>query len=272
LECQNQHPLARAILHHARARGIVPQRADEHRALGGRGVEGVVAGKEYWIGSHRLLHESGAETPEIHERATEMEDAGQSIVAVGTPEQVCGLIGIADGVREGVAETIAALKRVGIRQITMLTGDNPQTAEAVGRVVGIDRIRANLLPEDKLREVEMLRDEFRSVAMVGDGVNDAPAMAVSTLGIAMGAIGSDAAIEAADVALMSDDLSKLPWLIRHAHRTLAVVKQNICFALGLKLLFVVLTFAGAASLWMAIAADTGASLLVIFNGLRLLRA
>ena len=136
----------------------------------------------------------------------------------------------------------------------------------------IDDYFSELLPEDKVREVETLRAKYQFVAMVGDGVNDAPAMAVSTLGIAMGAIGTDAAVETADIALMSDDLTKLPWLIEHARRTLSIIRQNIAFALGLKLLFVILTLSGAASLWMAIAADTGASLLVIFNGLRLLKA
>jgi len=153
----------------------------------------------------------------------------------------------------------------------MLTGDNQGTAEGIAGEVGIDEVHAELLPADKVTAVESLVQKYGQVAMVGDGVNDAPALARATLGIAMGAAGSDAAIETADIALMADDLSKLPWLIKHSRRTLTIIRQNILFSLAIKTLFVVLTFAGFASLWAAIAADMGASLLVIFNGLRLLR-
>ena len=152
----------------------------------------------------------------------------------------------------------------------MLTGDNRITAEAIGRELGIDEVHAELLPEDKVKKIEELMARYGTIAMVGDGVNDAPALARANLGIAMGAIGSDAAIETADVALMTDDISKLPWLVRHSRRTLTIIRQNITFALAIKAVFVVLTFAGMASLWAAIAADTGASLLVVLNGLRLL--
>jgi Cd2+/Zn2+-exporting ATPase len=160
---------------------------------------------------------------------------------------------------------------MGVKKIVMLTGDNESTARAVAEATGVDEYRAELLPEDKLKAVGRLVEEFGKVAMVGDGVNDAPAMAASTFGIAMGAIGADAAIESADIALMSDELQKIPWLVGHSRRTFGVVRENIYFALGLKLLFLVLALFGLATLWMAVAADMGASLLVIFNGLRLLR-
>jgi Cd2+/Zn2+-exporting ATPase len=153
----------------------------------------------------------------------------------------------------------------------MLTGDNRGTAEAIGRATGIDEVRAELLPAEKVAAIEELLASGDAVAMVGDGINDAPAMARATLSVAMGAAGSDAAVEAADVALMSDDLAKLPWLIRHSRRALAVIRQNIAFSLAVKAVFALAAFAGAASLWAAIAADMGASLLVIANGLRLLR-
>jgi Zn2+/Cd2+-exporting ATPase len=153
----------------------------------------------------------------------------------------------------------------------MLTGDNEATAQVIARETGMDDFRAELLPADKVAAVEALVTRYGSVAMVGDGVNDAPALARATLGVAMGAVGTDAAIETADIALMSDDLERLSWLIRHSRRTLAVIRQNIIFALAVKAIFVLLTFAGYATLWSAIAADTGASLLVIFNGLRLLK-
>jgi Cd2+/Zn2+-exporting ATPase len=152
----------------------------------------------------------------------------------------------------------------------MLTGDNRGTADAVAAEVGIDDVRAELLPEDKVRAVEILEKEYGPVAMLGDGVNDAPALARATIGVAMGAMGTDVAIETADIALMTDDLSKLAWLIRHSRRTRNLIRQNIAFALGIKLIFVILTFSGLASLWGAIAADMGASLLVVFNALRLL--
>ena len=167
---------------------------------------------------------------------------------------------------------IEQLHAAGIAHVVMLTGDNRVTAEAIGREVGIDEVHAELLPEDKVKKVDDLVARYGTVAMVGDGVNDAPALARSTLGIAMGAIGSDAAIETADVALMTDEISKLSWLVRHSRRTLRIIRQNIGFSLGVKAVFVILTFAGWASLWAAIAADVGASLLVVTNALRLLRA
>ncbi len=272
MEMHSQHPLARAILRRAEEEGITVPRADDYRLLQGKGAEGVFAGKAFWIGSHRFLHEKIEEPPDVHRQAVALEDAGHTVIAVGNAQHVCGLFSIADRVREGAFEMIAQLRDMGVRRIVLLTGDNEQTAREVAQVTGVDNYRAELLPEDKVREVELLRRDYQSVAMIGDGVNDAPAMAASTLGIAMGAMGTDVAIETADIALMSDDLSKLPWLITHARGTLAVIKQNISFALGLKVLFVALVLLGKASLWAAIAADMGGSLLVIFNGLRLLKA
>lgn len=156
-------------------------------------------------------------------------------------------------------------------QVVMLTGDNKPAAEAIARLTGVDEAQSELLPEDKVDAVERLKSKWNQVAMIGDGINDAPAMAAASFGIAMGAMGTDAAIETADIALMADDLSKIPWLIRHSRRSLQIIKQNIIFALGLKAVFLALAIFGIASLWMAIAADTGASLLVVFNGLRLLK-
>jgi len=270
IEAQSEHPLARAILRRAEVEGIVSSPAENFRALKGKGAEAEIDGKPFWIGSHRLMHEKGQETREVHEKANELEDAGHSVVAVGNDRHICGLISVADGVRENVPEMVEALKGLGIEKVLMLTGDNERTARGVARATRVDEYHAELLPEDKVRAVESLLGRFGEVAMVGDGVNDAPAMAVATFGIAMGAIGTDAAIETADIALMSDDLSKVPWLIEHSRRTLATIKENIAFALGLKVVFIALALFGMASLWMAIAADMGASLLVVFNGLRLL--
>jgi Cd2+/Zn2+-exporting ATPase len=180
------------------------------------------------------------------------------------------LIAVADAVRPEAKGIVADLHAAGIEHVIMLTGDNKATAERIAAETGVDEVRAELLPEQKVDAVEALVARYGAVAMIGDGVNDAPAMARANVGIAMGAIGSDAAIETADIALMQDDLSRLPWLIRHSQATLAVIRQNIAFSIGVKVVFTVLTILGAASLWGAIAADLGASLLVVLNGLRLL--
>lgn len=271
LEANSRHPLARSILREAEHEGVGVAAAEEYQAIQGKGAEGSIGGKRYWVGSHRFVHELGVEEGEFHELANKMEDAGHSLVVVGNREHICGVISVADGVREKAKQAVADLKRLGVRAVVMLTGDNQRAAEAIAREVGVDEFRAELLPEDKVRAVHELEAKYGRVAMIGDGINDAPAMAASTIGIAMGAAGSDAAIETADIALMSDDLSRLPWLITHARRTLAIIKQNIGFALGVKAVFIVLALAGWATLWMAISADMGATLLVVFNGLRLLR-
>jgi Cd2+/Zn2+-exporting ATPase len=271
LEAHSEHPLARALLREARAEGIDPQAVAGFRIIKGEGAEGMIGGRLHWIGSHRMMDSRGQETPESHDRAEELEDAGHSVITLGNDAHVCGVISVADQLRDGAAENVAAIRRAGVARVVMLTGDNEGTASAVAKAAGVDEYRSELLPEDKLRVISELVREAGPTAMVGDGVNDAPAMAAASLGIAMGAIGTDAAIETADVALMSDDLSRIPWLIRHSRRTLAVVKQNICFALGVKAAFMLLALLGLATLWMAVAADMGASLLVIFNGLRLLK-
>ena len=271
LEARSEHPLARAILAYAKDRGIAVQPAEDFKILQGKGATGRFGEREYWLGSHRYLEERGQETPEIHERLEGMSQAGRTAVVVGTGDHVCGLIAVADAVRTESRGAVQALREAGIETVVMLTGDNRGTAEAIGRETGIDEVRAELLPAEKVAAIEQLMARYGQVAMIGDGVNDAPAMAQATLSVAMGAAGSDAAIETADVALMSDDLSKLPWLIHHSRRTLGVIRQNIVFSLLVKAVFVVLTFTGHASLWAAIAADMGASLLVIANGLRLLQ-
>lgn len=206
----------------------------------------------------------------MHAKLESLSSAGSSVIVIGNSQHVCGFIAVADRIRSNAKSLVADLRSAGIQHIVMLTGDNNGTAEAVGRETGVDEIKGELLPADKVREVEQLVSRFGNVAMVGDGVNDAPAMARSSLGIAMGAAGTDAAIETADIALMSDDLSRLPWLIRHSRRTLAIIRQNIFASLAVKAVFVLLTLMGHASLWAAIAADTGMSLLVVFNSLRLL--
>ena len=219
--------------------------------------------------SHRDLEERGRESEADHHRLEALSQGGRSVVVVGNESHVCGFIVLEDAVRPGAKQAIQALRDTGLRHIVMLTGDNQETAQAISAETGVDEVHAELLPADKVTAVEKLVAKYGGVGMVGDGVNDAPALGRASVGIAMGAAGSDAAIETADIALMSDDLSKLPWLVRHSRRTLAIIRQNIAFFLSVKALFVVLTFAGYASLWAAIAADMGVSLLVVFNALRL---
>ncbi len=271
LEARSTHPLARAILAEASARGVVVRAAEDVQILPGKGVLGVTNGQRHWVGSHRYLEERAQETAEVHRSLVALATNGASAIAVGGDDHVCGIIGVADGVRASSGEALRELRAAGVEHLAMLTGDNRPTAEFVGRQLHVEDVRAELLPQDKVVAIEELVSRYGHLAMVGDGVNDAPSMARATLGVAMGAAGSDAAIETADIALMSDDLMKLPWLLRHSRRVVRVIRQNIFFALLVKAVFVALTFVGIASLWSAIAADMGASLLVIFNGLRLLR-
>ena len=272
LEARSTHPLARAVLRYAEAKGVALAPASDVQVLKGKGLIGTFDGKPFWLGSHRYVIESGQDTPEVARQAEMLEADGKTVLVVGNARHVCGVIAVADTVRPEARNIIEQLHAAGIGHVVMLTGDNRVTAEAIAREVSIDEVHAELLPEDKVEKVDELVARYGTVAMVGDGVNDAPALARSTLGIAMGAIGSDAAIETADIALMTDDISRLPWLVRHSRRTLRIIRQNIGFSLGVKAMFVVLTFAGVASLWAAIAADVGASLLVVANALRLLRA
>ncbi|GJQ28085.1 MAG: cadmium transporter [Phycisphaerae bacterium] len=270
IESRSEHPLARAVMAHALALGVRPTHADDFQVIKGKGASAVLNGQPVWIGSHRYLEERGQETPEMHEKLEALSSAGSSVVVIGNNEHICGFIAVADRMRSDATASIVDLRAAGIQHIVMLTGDNKGTAEAIGREAGVDEVRAELLPEDKVKAVEELVGRYHQVAMIGDGVNDAPAMARSSLGIAMGVVGTDAAIETADIALMSDDLSKLAWLVRHSRRTLNTIRVNITASLVVKAIFVVLTLLAKATLWGAIAADTGVSLLVVLNALRLL--
>ncbi|MCB9378609.1 MAG: heavy metal translocating P-type ATPase [Holophagales bacterium] len=272
LEAHSEHPIARAVLEHAVRLGAAAERVEGFEILPGLGATGRIGGRGFWIGSHRMLEARGQETASIHERIEAMSASGHTVVVVGNDDHVCGLIALADQARPEARALVASLHAAGVRRVVMLTGDHAPTAEAIARECGIDEVRSELLPEEKLAAIEELVARDGEVAMVGDGVNDAPALARASVGIAMGAAGSDAAIETADVALMADDLSRLPWLVRHARSTLAIIRQNVAFALAVKAVFVLLALAGHATLWAAIAADMGATLLVVANALRLLRA
>ena len=272
MESHSDHPLALAIVRYAEEKRVVAAPAEEFQILQGRGATAKIDGRLFWLGSHRYLEERGQETPEIHDRLEAMSGAGRSVVVVGNEVHVCGLIALADQLRPETPQVIADLHAQGVDHLIMLTGDNKATATAIAKATGIDEFRAELLPADKVSAIEELLAKYGQVAMVGDGVNDAPALGRATLGIAMGAVGSDAAIETADIALMSDDLSKVAWLIGHSRHTMSIIRQNIFASLAVKVLFVILTLAGFASLWSAIAADAGVSLLVVVNALRLLNS
>ena len=271
LEARSSHPLARAILARSERDGIVAQAADNTRTVPGRGVEGMRDGGAVWLGSDRFAAEKGVADAIPQDLLERIEDAGSTLVAVGMESGLLGLIELRDRIRPDARGIVAKLHAQGVGTIVMLTGDNERTARAVAQEVGIDEVRAELLPEDKVTAIEELVGRHDIVAMIGDGVNDAPAMARAHFAIAMGAVGSDAAIETADIALMTDDIGKVPWLISHSRRTMWIIRQNIAVALATKALFVGLTAFGMATMWGAIAADVGVSLLVVANALRLLR-
>ena len=271
LEARSEHPIARAIHRYARAAGLAGNGAEGFQALPGLGAEARVGATTVIVGSHRLFEERGLCSAAIDAKLQQLAALGRTPVLVARDRTTIGIVALADATRASGAEAVRRLRQEGIERIVLLTGDSNETARAVASELGMDEYRAELLPHDKVRAVADLRRRYGHVAMVGDGVNDAPALAAADIGIAMGAIGSDAALETADVALMSDDLEKVPYLVRLGRRTVANVKTNVAIALGLKAVFLGLAVAGLATLWMAVVADMGASLLVIGNGLRLLK-
>jgi Cd2+/Zn2+-exporting ATPase len=277
VESRSEHPLARAIVTAAEERGVAFTPAKEVEALTGRGVRAAVDDTRLYVGNRTLCDEMGIPVPEtLVARGEALEDEGKTVMFVASSVDgrplVAGLIAVADIVRPDAREAIASLKRIGIRRTVMLTGDNERTAEAIAAQAGLDDFRANLLPGEKVDAIEGLLAEYDQVAMVGDGINDAPALARATVGIAMGGAGTDQALETADVALMADALNGLPFAIRLSRRTLNVVRQNIAFSLLVTAAFAALAIPGLATLWMAVVADMGASLIVILNGMRLLRS
>lgn len=269
---RSDHPVSTAVSRHWQS--AVANRpvasVSEFEALTGRGTKGRIDGKWYYLGNHRLVKELGICSSATEEVLSRLEGEGKTAAVLCDETAPLLVIGVADTIRETSREAIAQLHELGIRTV-MLTGDNAVTAAAIAREVGIDDARGNLLPEDKLAAVNDEIARFGTVGMVGDGINDAPALAKADIGFAMGAAGTDTAIETADVALMDDDLRKIPQFIRLSRQAAAILKQNIVAALAIKAVFLVLAIAGSATLWMAVFADMGASLLVVFNGLRLLR-
>jgi Cd2+/Zn2+-exporting ATPase len=267
---RSDHPVSLAIARAAVDKQLTQHPVDNFAALAGRGVRGEINGQVYHLGNHRLVEELGLCSPALEERLFALEKQGKTVVLLLDSSGPLALFAVADTVKASSREAIQQLHELGIKTL-MLTGDNPHTAEAIAAQVGIDEARGDLLPTDKLQAIEALYAQGHRVGMVGDGINDAPALARAEIGFAMAAAGTDTAIETADVALMDDDLRKIPAFIRLSRQTSRVLKQNIALALVIKAIFLGVTFAGLATMWMAVFADMGVSLLVVFNGLRLLR-
>ena len=224
-----------------------------------------------YIGSLSWMQELASIPEDVLQQAVSLQQEGKSVMAIVTDQEYSGLLAVADPVRAESREVLRQLKEIGIRHTVMLTGDHQMTAEAIANELGVTDVRAGLMPEDKLFAIKQLKEQYGRVAMVGDGINDAPALAAASVGIAMGGAGTDAALETADIALMADDLEKLPYSIKLSRKTLRIIKENIMFALGLKIVALLLIIPGWLTLWIAIFADMGATLLVVLNSLRLLR-
>ena len=243
---------------------------DDFTALPGQGVSGIMAGRRWYLGNRALAASLGRCPAEVGEQISRLERQGKTVVALVGDDGIRALFAVADTLKESSLEAVRELKTLGVTTV-MLTGDNEHTAAAIARQVGVDSFKAGLLPADKLAVIEELEARGHKVGMVGDGINDAPALARADVGFAMAGNGTDTAIETADVALMDDDLRKIPRFIRLSRATFAILVQNITLALGVKALFFALTFTGHATMWMAVFADVGTALLVVANGLRAMR-
>jgi Cd2+/Zn2+-exporting ATPase len=273
IESHSEHHLGAAIVRYAKQQDIPYEKIilERFEALTGKGVRALLNGRTFYLGSHALAEEQRICSPVIEEKLRGFEQGGKTTIILGTQTEAIGILAVSDEVRRESKDAVKALHESGIEKVVMLTGDNRGTAKAIADELGIDTHEAELLPDQKLEAIHSLRNQYGSVGMVGDGINDGPALAASTVGIAMGTAGSDVALETADIALMSDDLSKLSYTISLSRETVRVIKQNVILSLLIKLLFLALAIPGLATLWMAIAADEGVSLLVTFNAMRILR-
>ena len=271
VESHSEHPIAHAILKRADLDGLVLNDPSDFLSLTGRGASARLNGQRIFVGNHALFEERGLCDGRLHHILEEVELASRTAMLVGTDDGVIGLIGVSDQVRPEANEVIRDLKAQGAVQVVLLTGDNHRTALAVGKMIGADEVKSELLPDQKIETIVRLKNEYGSVAMIGDGVNDAPALAMADVGVAVGRVGADVAVETADVVLLNGNLSRLPWLYKLSQDARRTVKMNIGLALGVKGAFLVLAMTGTATLWMALFADTGVALLVVGNGLRMLK-
>ncbi len=272
LESRSQHPLAQAILNRAKAAGIQPRPVEDFQSMTGSGARGYVGGEQLYIGNPKLFADLGLSLVTVLTQIEQLQNQGKTVVLLGTERELHGLLAITDPLRPEAVQAIAELKQAGIERVVMLTGDNPLTAAAIAQQVGVDEVHAGLSPEDKTRMVAELTARYGKVAMVGDGVNDAPALAAAYVGIAMGVAGTDVALETADVALMGDDLSRLPYLIRFSRRTSGIILQNLALSTVVISTLVVGAVSGYFTLPIAVLAHEISEFVVIASGLRMLRA
>jgi Cd2+/Zn2+-exporting ATPase len=271
IEEHSKHPIAQAIVKFASERGAIQLQGADFKAILGKGAQATIDETEYFAGNLKLFENFKVPLVEIKGRVESLQTDGNSIVIIGTRTKVLGIIAVADSIRDVTAKSIEELKTVGIEQVVMLTGDNEGTAKKVSSKVPIDRYFAELLPEDKVSVIQTIKQEGKVVAMVGDGINDAPALASADVGIAMGGAGTDTAMETADIVLMADNLEKLPHTIKLSRKAIRIIKQNIWFSILVKLVALILIFPGWLTLWIAVISDTGAAILVILNSMRLLK-
>lgn len=270
IEEHSKHPIALAIRNYAMELNLEIINGESFKAIVGKGAQATIDGIEYFAGNPKLFEEMGIDLRSHKEQIQMLQNEGNTLVIIGTKTTVLGIIAVSDTVRETTVKTLKELKDVGIEQVVMLTGDNEGTAKKIAQQTGVDRYFAELLPEDKVNAVKQLQQEGKLVAMVGDGINDAPALATANLGIVMGGAGTDTAMETADIVLMADNLEKLPHTIKLSRKAMQVIQQNIWFSILVIVVALVLIFPGLFNLWLAVLSDTGAALIVILNSMRLL--
>ncbi|MGE1165489.1 heavy metal translocating P-type ATPase [Peribacillus simplex] len=271
LEDYSTHPIAKAIVEYANEKGIQPKIGELFRSIVGKGVQATIEGNIYYGGNLKLFEEMNVSLDDAKNHVQDIQNKGKTVVIIGTQHQVIGIIAVSDTIRETTASALKALKQSGVNQTVMLTGDNEGSAKMIASEANVTRYFADLLPEDKVDAIKKLQNEGHKVAMVGDGINDAPALATADLGIAMGGAGTDTAMETADIVLMADNLDKLPHTMKLSRKALTIIKQNIWFSVIIKVIALVLIFPGWLTLWMAVLSDTGAALIVILNAIRLLK-
>lgn len=271
LEDYSNHPIARAIVDYTAEKKVVSLQGSNFKILTGKGVQATIQDTVYYAGNAKLFSDLGTPLTHCWSQIEKLQNEGKTIIIVGTAKSVLGIISVADTIRHTTISALESLKQNGMQQIVMLTGDNEGTAKMIASQSRVDRYFADLLPEDKVKAIQQLQHEGYQTAMVGDGINDAPALATADLGIAMGGAGTDTAMETADIVLMADNLEKLPHTMKLSRKALAVIKQNIWFSIIVKVIALAFIFPGWLNLWIAVLSDTGAALLVILNSLRLLK-
>ncbi|MBO1511080.1 heavy metal translocating P-type ATPase [Metabacillus bambusae] len=271
LEDYSTHPIAKSIVGYANEIGIQPKNGEMFKSIVGKGVQATIEGNIFYAGNLKLFEEMNVSLEDVKKHVQDIQNKGKTVVIIGTQIQIIGIIAVSDTIRETSASALKELKLSGVNQTVMLTGDNKGTANTIASEANVNRYFAELLPEDKVDAIKKLQNEGHKVAMVGDGINDAPALATADLGIAMGGAGTDTAMETADIVLMADNLDKLPHTMKLSRKALTIIKQNIWFSIIIKVIALVLIFPGLLTLWMAVLSDTGAALIVILNAIRLLK-